>query len=176
MSDTIILKGEFKFPSGAMKLALFEVSLFGLAPVIGTVIYFLIDGSGNSLTTYASILLITPVTGGLSYGWYRLMRKQYRLRFANIYSDRLESGTTYGRKVYRRIEASKIESVDVHESIFGKSTYGYVKVRGSGVGSVRLDPIVNPEKFAEAVRSIASAARGKATEHVAEGLGRALKI
>jgi hypothetical protein len=175
MSEKIVLKGEFKFPTVAMKIALSLVIGFGLAPVIGTVVYFIIDGTNNSISVYASLLLLTPITAAPSYGWYRLMKKQYLLRFANVYEDRVEAGSTYGRKAYRRIEASKIESVDVHESLFGKSSYGMVKVRGAGIGSVRLDPIIEPEIFAEAVRSIASKSRGKETKEAPANLKKSLE-
>lgn len=80
---------------------------------------------------------------------------------AIVYSDAFEFSTTFLTKRVRRIEASKIESVDFRESIIGRSRWGTVTVRGAGLGALRIGNVRNPEKLAEAVRSVASSPNPK---------------
>jgi hypothetical protein len=75
---------------------------------------------------------------------------------AVVYTDSFEFTTTIFSKSVRRIEASKIESVDFRESVIGKKEWGSVQVRGSGTRAISIGNVRNPEKLSEALRSIAS--------------------
>ena len=78
-----------------------------------------------------------------------------------VFSDRVEVVSRFLVTSRRRIEASKVESVDFSQSLLGRSLYGSLTIRGSGTGTLQLLPLRNPEKVAEAVRSIAAKAQTK---------------
>lgn len=80
---------------------------------------------------------------------------------AIVFADTFEYTTSLTAKSVKRIEASKIESVDFRESIIGRSNWGSVTVRGAGIRALRINNVRDPEKFAEALRSIASAGTSK---------------
>ena len=75
---------------------------------------------------------------------------------AIVYSDAFEYSSSFLSKSVKRIEASKIESVDFRESIIGKSGWGSVTVRGAGIRALMLKNVRNPEQLASALRSVAS--------------------
>ncbi len=73
-----------------------------------------------------------------------------------VFSDRVEVVNRFLVNNSRRIEGSKIESIDYSQSILGRSAYGIVIIRGSGMAAVSVSPAKNPEDLAEAVRRISS--------------------
>jgi len=75
---------------------------------------------------------------------------------ATVYADAFEFSTSLTSKSVRRIEASKIESVDFRESLIGRSSWGSVTVRGAGIRALKVKNVRTPEKLADAIRSIAS--------------------
>ena len=78
-----------------------------------------------------------------------------------VYQDRVEVVSRFIIKSSRRIEASKIESVDFAESLLGRSRYGMLTVRGTGGRPMVLMPIMQPEEAAEAIRGIADKSSSK---------------
>lgn len=121
--------------------------IFTFRPMLGDEVFFL-----------GVVILVVP---------YLISLTSLRLAKPAVYADRVEFSSTFLAKQVRRIEASKIESVLVRESLLGRSRYGTVTVRGSGAGAIRLKRLAEPEKFAEAVRSVASAAQSKAASQTA---------
>lgn len=79
-----------------------------------------------------------------------------------VYEDRVESVSTFFRKTSTRFEASKIESVEVSESLLMPKVYGRVNVRGSGGAVLYLAPIIGHAALAESIRKISSAPQSKA--------------
>ena len=75
---------------------------------------------------------------------------------AIVFADAFEFSTSLTSKSVRRIEASKIESVDFRESLIGRSSWGSVTVRGAGIRALKIQNVRTPEKLADAIRSIAS--------------------
>lgn len=106
---------------------------------------------------YVALLYFTPALTFMLISFLR------RFMTARVYSDRVEFESRVLVKNNRRIEASKIESVNTTDSLLGRSRYGSVVVRGSGLGSIRISPIEDQAGFADAVRSISDAAKTKAT-------------
>jgi hypothetical protein len=89
-----------------------------------------------------------------------------------IFEDRVEVLGRFLVKSSRRIEASKIESVDFTESLLGRQRYGGLTVRGSGVGAIVVSPIQLPEEIAEVIRGIADKSiskNGKSNSDYAAG-------
>ena len=76
---------------------------------------------------------------------------------------------TFLVKSSRRIEASKIESVNFTESLLGRHRYGGLTIRGSGIGALFVSPIQAPEEVAEAIRGIADKSASKATTKSTSG-------
>lgn len=81
-----------------------------------------------------------------------------------VFSDRVEVVNRFLVNNSRRIEGSKIESIDFSQSILGRSAYGIVIIRGSGMAAVSVSPVRNPENLAEAVRGISSKSAPKSEE------------
>jgi hypothetical protein len=79
-----------------------------------------------------------------------------------VYEDRVELVSTFFRKTATRFEASKIESVEVSESLLMPKVYGRVNVRGSGGAVLYLTPIIGHAALAESIRKISSAPQSKA--------------
>jgi hypothetical protein len=79
-----------------------------------------------------------------------------------VYEDRVELVSTFFRKTATRFEASKIESVEVSESLLMPKVYGRVNVRGSGGAVLYLTPIIGHAGLAESIRKISSAPQSKA--------------
>lgn len=84
-----------------------------------------------------------------------------------VYSDRVEVLNRFLVRRSRRIEASKIESVDFSQSLLGRSRYGTLTVRGSGLGAIVLLPIRKPEEAAEVIRGIADKSNAKSSAPMA---------
>jgi hypothetical protein len=80
---------------------------------------------------------------------------------AIVFADTFEFSTSLTSRSVRRIEASKIESVDFRESLIGRSRWGSVTVRGAGLRALKVNNVKNPEKLAEALRSVASSPTSK---------------
>lgn len=88
-----------------------------------------------------------------------------------VFEDRFEVVNSFLVKNSRRIEASKIESVDFSESLLGRSRYGRVIVRGSGIQAISVSPVKDPEELAEAIRAISSRGISKTTSAPATASG-----
>lgn len=92
-----------------------------------------------------------------------------------VFSDCVEIETNFIRKRVNRIEASKIESVDFNEGIIGKSSYGTVRITGSGMKRLNLTPVLKPEELATKIRNIASAPISKSNSSSSESLVSSLE-
>jgi len=94
---------------------------------------------------------------------------------AVVHLDAFEFSSSFLTRRVKRIEASKIESVAFSESIIGRSRWGSVTVRGTGLGALRVKDVKYPEKLADAVRSIASSPspknRKSESSHLVSDLG-----
>jgi hypothetical protein len=88
-----------------------------------------------------------------------------------IFEDRVEVLGTFLVKSSRRIEASKIESVDFTESLLGRHRYGSLTVRGSGVGAIVVTPLQLPEEIAEVIRGIADKSSSKQGKTTSDSVG-----
>ena len=86
-----------------------------------------------------------------------------------VFEDRVEVVNRFLVNNSRRIEGSKIESIDYSQSLLGRSSYGMVTIRGSGMAAVTLSPLRNPEIVAEAVRGISSKSAPKTEPAVDRG-------
>jgi len=93
------------------------------------------------------------------------------LNTIQVFDDRVEVLSRFLVKKSRRIEASKIESVDFSESFLGRSKYGVLVVRGAGAAAITLSPIQLPEKVAEAIRGIADKPTSKTTTQLKSDSG-----
>ena len=91
--------------------------------------------------------------GALAWLYTLIMRSNSVIR---VYEDRVELTTKFLTEKITRIEASKIESVNVKDTFVGKKTYGSVFVTGSGGAVIGIFPIANQHDVAEAIRGIAS--------------------
>jgi hypothetical protein len=84
-----------------------------------------------------------------------------RNAYLEIHSDRVQlRNKLIGEKILR-IEASKIEAVDVSDSLLGQKRYGSIVIVGSGGTKMRVTPVPNQHEVVELVRSIASAPQTK---------------
>jgi hypothetical protein len=81
--------------------------------------------------------------------------------YFDVYSDRVQLRTKFIREHVRRIEASKIEAVDVGDTLLGKKSYGGVLITGSGGTKILAKPVPNQHEIVELVRGIASAPQAK---------------
>ena len=80
-----------------------------------------------------------------------------------VYKDRVEFVSTFIRMKTKRLEASKIESVDVRDTLLGNKLYGSVIVRGSGMANLKFFNIKSQQELAERIRAISSAPHNKET-------------
>lgn len=78
-----------------------------------------------------------------------------------VFDDRVEVLNRFLVKSSRRIEASKIESVDFSQSLLGRSRYGLLTVRGAGTQAIVVQPVKEPEAVAEAIRGISDKSSSK---------------
>ena len=144
MSEKKIYEGTFQWPTRG------EIIFFAIFGVID--IFFIIGMFFEpSIWTVVLIYALIPIA------YYLLMSKVRKSLFADVYGDRVESGSAFFRLNRRQIEASKIESVLFHQSLLGKSKYGNVTIGGSGGMRLRVTNIKDPEAFVEAVKGISSA-------------------
>lgn len=123
--------------------------LIGFAP--GIIFFTICAIAGFGSFVFGLLTATLPLS--LLLGFCILALKKQK---AIVYSDAFESSSSLFSRSASRIEASKIESVDFRESIIGRSRWGTVTVRGTGLGALRILNVKNPEKLAEAVRSVAS--------------------
>ena len=115
------------------------------------IIFFSLMLSAATYTWWGGLFAGVPLTLLML-----LLRASIKRSSAIVFSDSFEYSTSLLSKSVRRIEASKIESVDYRESVIGKGKWGSVTVRGAGIRALALQNIKHPEKLAEALRSIAS--------------------
>jgi hypothetical protein len=87
-------------------------------------------------------------------------RKSQILR---VFDDRVEARSKLLVENVRRIEASKIEAVNVTDALLGQKAYGAVLVTGSGGSKIMITPIGDQHKVAEVIRGISSASSSKST-------------
>lgn len=87
-------------------------------------------------------------------------RKSQILR---VFEDRVEVRVKFLVESVRRIEASKIEAVNVSDALLGQKAYGTVLITGSGGSKILVNPIGEQHKVAEIVRGISSASSSKST-------------
>lgn len=78
-----------------------------------------------------------------------------------VFDDRVEVLNRFLVKSSRRIEASKVESVDFSQSLLGRSRYGRLTVRGAGTQAIVVRPVKEPEAVAEAIRGISDKSSSK---------------
>jgi hypothetical protein len=114
-----------------------------------------------SLGSFDSAAFSAVVNFGLVFGFLALIKKIRNETHVLVYEDRVETGSNFIRHWSRRFEASKIESVDVQDSLLGGKLYGYVIVKGSGGAKLPLAPIKNVQELAESIRKISSAPQSK---------------
>jgi hypothetical protein len=84
-----------------------------------------------------------------------------------VFEDRMEVTNRFLVNSTRRIEASKIESVDFSQSFLGRSRYGQLTVRGAGTQAITVQSLREPELVAEAIRGISDKSSTKITPSVA---------
>ncbi len=109
-----------------------------------------------------SIYFIVPIAAVLFTSWIKTFTT------LQVHSDRVEVINRFLVRNSRRIEASKIESVNFSQSLLGRSRYGTLTVRGSGLGAIVLTPIRKPEEVAEVVRGIADKSSAKTSAPVVQ--------
>ena len=151
MSESKVYEGAFQWPTKGEKIS-------GLFTLILTIFFWMlifVDPTAVSLPVTFTLLILAA---------FFLGRKVRRSCFANVYKDRVETGSTFFRTRMSRIEASKIESVTFSQSVLGKSSYGNVTIGGSGGMKLRIANLCDPERFVDAVNSISSAPVKKVAE------------
>lgn len=99
------------------------------------------------------------IFGGI-LGFTIAYRKSQILR---VFEDRVEARSKLLVENVRRIEASKIEAVNVTDALLGQKAYGAVIVTGSGGSKIMISPIGDQDKVAEIIRGISSASSSKAS-------------
>lgn len=109
-----------------------------------------------------SIYFFVPIAVVLFISWIKTFTT------LQVHSDRVEVINRFLVRNSRRIEASKIESVNFSQSLLGRSRYGTLTVRGSGLGAIVLTPIRKPEEVAEVVRGIADKSSSKTSAPVVQ--------
>jgi len=123
------------------------------------------------LLSAITLLVITfPELFALAFVYYLLFggilgftiayRKSQILR---VFEDRVEARSKFLVENVRRIEASKIEAVNVTDALLGQKAYGAVIVTGSGGSKIMINPIGDQNKVAEIIRGISSASSSKSS-------------
>lgn len=102
------------------------------------------------------------IGGGIGIGVLLLASWAKTFTAVQVFEDRVEVVNRFLVKNSRRIEASKIESVDYSQSLLGRSRYGSLVVRGAGTQAITVIPVKDPEGAAEAIRGIADKSISKA--------------
>jgi hypothetical protein len=87
-------------------------------------------------------------------------RKSQVLR---VFEDRVEVRSKFLVENVRRIEASKIEAVNVLDALLGQKAYGALVITGSGGTKVPVNPIADQDSVAEIIRGISSASSSKSS-------------
>ena len=107
-----------------------------------------------SALVFLPIALMWAVMFAIIMAIFSHIRKNQILR---VFDDRVEVRSKFLVENVRRIEASKIEAVNVTDALLGQKGYGAVIITGSGGSKVMVTPIADQERVAELVRSISSA-------------------
>lgn len=126
------------------------MSFVGIETVFGG---FQAEGAGLLLSIYVVPILIAMAIGS----WAKTFTT------VQVFDDRVEVLNRFLVKSSRRIEASKIESVDFSQSLLGRSRYGQLTVRGAGSQAIVVQPVKDPEAVAEAIRGISDKSSSKST-------------
>ena len=151
MNSELIYQAKYQVVTRAMKIVMGFIFLY----FVGSMAVFVSLG----ISTAADWLVVAILYGSqlltfsIIFGLIIYSRKSSDIM---VYSDRLQWSSSFIIKRLKRIEASKIESVEFNESLLGRSRYGVVNVRGSGTGKILLNPVAEPEKLTEEIRKIAS--------------------
>jgi uncharacterized membrane protein YdbT with pleckstrin-like domain len=136
--------------------------VFMSVPIVFTLLLIPLIGEDFSEAEQALFVIL----GGFILLWAGLtvlFSWMKSLTTIQVYEDRVEVLNRFLVKNSRRIEASKIESVDFSESLLGRSRYGVLIVRGAGAATITMTPIQLPEEIAEAIRGIADKSASKTT-------------
>lgn len=136
--------------------------VFMSVPIIFTLL--LVPLIGEDFSELEQLLFVT--LGNVIVAWIGitgLFSFLKSLTTIQVFEDRVEVLSRFLVKKSRRIEASKIESVDFSESLLGRSKYGLLIVRGAGAAAITMSPIQLPEEVAEAIRGIADKSASKTT-------------
>jgi uncharacterized membrane protein len=108
-------------------------------------------------------LMYWVIFGGI-FAFFIYFRKNQILR---VFEDRAEVRTKFLVEGVRRIEASKIEAVNVADALLGQKAYGSVMITGSGGTKIMINPIGDQHKVAEIIRGISSASSSKSSASAA---------
>jgi len=108
-------------------------------------------------------LMYWVIFGGI-FAFFIYFRKNQILR---VFEDRAEVRTKFLVEGVRRIEASKIEAVNVADALLGQKAYGGVMITGSGGTKIMINPIGDQHKVAEIIRGISSASSSKSSASAA---------
>lgn len=104
-----------------------------------------------SLGLIACILVIPIPVIVISLVIFHVARRSQTL---SIYQDRIEVRSKFITEKIRRIEASKIEAVDVTDTPLGQRGYGTLIITGSGGTKILATPVPHQHELAELVRGI----------------------
>jgi hypothetical protein len=132
--------------------------LFMAIYVIPMIISIATSGPDNQALGAMSIVASLVVVPNLFYSWTKTFTT------VRVFEDRVEVLNSFLLRKSKRIEASKIESLDFSQSFLGRSRYGKLTVRGAGAGAITVSPIKFPEEMSEAIRGIADKSSSKIAE------------
>ncbi len=123
-----------------------------------------------ALGLIACFLVFTIPVIVISFVIFHVARRSQVL---SIYQDRIEVRSKFITEKIRRIEASKIEAVDVTDTPLGQRGYGTLIITGSGGTKILATPVPNQHELAELVRGISSSSSKKvsAASHAAAPIG-----
>lgn len=145
MAEDILLEKKLQtFTRGQIVLLLYVLIFHSGA-------FFLFWLTDNLL--FATLIIVGSVVFVLGVFIYSRYKSFTSVR---VFEDRVEVVNRFLVNSSRRIEGSKIESIDYSQSLLGRSAYGVATIRGSGMATISLSPIQDPEAVAEAIRTISS--------------------
>jgi hypothetical protein len=133
----------------------FKISMVVIGLVIASVTLIAI-----AIPELFSLAALYYVVAGGVISLTVVYRKSQILR---VYEDRVEVRSKFLVENVRRIEASKIEAVNVLDALLGQKKYGALVITGSGGTKVAVNPIANQGSVAETIRGISSASSAKNT-------------
>lgn len=168
MADKAIYEGNYQPVTKGGWIIITILSLYTLG-ILSTSLF--LEGSFSDFLYIVLLVFIQSLVIAGVFGTLAFVRKSSKVL---VYSDRVEWNSVFLIKRYKRIEASKIESVDLNESLLGKHKYGAVAIRGSGSGALRISPVKHPASLVEEVRKIASSSLPKKVDSSEQTLNASL--